>query len=505
MPHLSPEKLDSLFTHVRERYPKLAVLAIQWIHLTNGRYEIAKNLETVSGFSVFLTILARSFWSFLKGFLFGLKVLWMRFVSRKVFNHLKGMPFDALARTWAFPKSSLQKGEDFYFGDLAFRLNTRKVHLLTLCGNAKENYWRSFLDFNSSDVFPYQLSEFCLINLPQIFYLCLHQCGCAFFIFWKALKQKDDLLRRLLFFVSKESLRHQTLRNALFYFIGKKAVSLWKPKFFISLYEGHAWEKCLWMGIKKADPSCKIVAYQHTVIFERTLSLRKPSLNGVLSLKPDIVLCTGQRTFEIMRESHEKSGAHLIPFGSFRFNSATELKEPSPPKKTVLVLPEGLLGESCILFNVAMKLSAQFSEYQFIFRTHPVLPLSAVIPHLEADPSTFKNIIISKEKNIEKDFERSSILLYRGSSSVLYGILSGLKPFYFRRGDEELNDPLFELRVFREYVSSVNDLSEKIQSYAKEDPRQVLKAWEEAVGYIQNYTASVKEESMENLLESVAS
>ncbi|MDP2599383.1 MAG: hypothetical protein Q8P84_01430, partial [Deltaproteobacteria bacterium] len=479
------------------------VLAIQWIHLTNGRYEVVRKAQMASLSVSFFIIFFRVLYGFIRSLLLSFQLFFLQFYCRAVLKKLCDKEFDALSKTWGYPQSSLKRGEDFYLGDMAWRLKEKKISLLTLCGNAKEKHWRPFLDSHKSDSFPFQLPELCLVKVRDIFVVWFQQCLAGFSLFFGALGEKKKELRPFLLFAGMESLRHLTLRNALFYFIGKNACTFWKPKFFVSLYEGHAWEKCLWKGIRKGLPSCRIVAYQHTVVFQRTLALRNPAYNSALT-GPDVVLCTGPETAKIIRKGHESNGSTLIPFGSFRFkDSDADLREPSPERKTVLVLPEGLMGESQILFHAAIRLAKRLKDYRFIFRTHPILPFDKVRLHLEEDVTLWNNIEISKEKDIAKDFERSSVLLYRGSSSVLYGVLKGLKPFYFGQEGEETIDPLFELSEFRECVLSTDDLAEKLTQYQKIQRDAVLPSWQKAAKYVQEYTMPVRTDSVRELLEAV--
>jgi len=89
------------------------------------------------------------------------------------------------------------------------------------------------------------------------------------------------------------------------------------------------------------------------------------------------------------------------------------------------------------------------------------------------------NITIS-EVSLLKDILRSNVILYRGSSVVIQGVVFGLKPIYLRVNNELTMDPLYEITDGREIVSSIEEfehslsknidtnIKEKLVSYCKD-------------------------------------
>ena len=168
---------------------------------------------------------------------------------------------------------------------------------------------------------------------------------------------------------------------------------------------------------------------------------------------------------ELLEPGHAKFDSRFIPFGSFQ-RSSPDYGEvcPCPGKKTLLVLPEGILSEMVFLFNAALDLSTILGDYRIVLRCHPAISFEKVRPHLKQNLENFPNVILSKSLMIEEDFNRASIVLYRGTASVLYAILKGLKPFYLINNPLEENiDPLFELKKWREKVDSVEALNQQIK------------------------------------------
>jgi len=291
------------------------------------------------------------------------------------------------------------------------------------------------------------------------------------------------------------------MTSGLFFWIGKAAVRTWHPRAFVTLYEGHGWEKCAWWGVKTSDASCKTVGYQHTVIHDHNFSLLRPLDNQSEYSTPDVVLCLGERTRDMMWSGHLPRQSQLIPFGSFRQTPDEAVHAaPQPAKRTVLVLPEGLPNEAKLLFDFAIQISRLLPDHHFIFRCHPVLPFDEVRRHLEGVPEEFPNVEVSNRELIADDFVRSSVVLYRGSSSVMYAVLYGLKPIYLHNDEHQDVDPLFELAHWREYASSPDEVQRLLQQYAETSEESASEQWKSAFEYVSTYAMPVGDASIDRFL-----
>jgi hypothetical protein len=207
-----------------------------------------------------------------------------------------------------------------------------------------------------------------------------------------------------------------------------------------------------WWAAKTVDRACRTVGYQHTIVLEHDRELLGPQAVRP-QLLPDVVLCTGVRTQAMLQRSHPASVVAIL--GTFRRASGERAVQRLRPRlRTVLVLPEGHLDESVLLFDTAIRAARRLPDHRFILRCHPVLPFERIRQHLAEDLNGQSNIEVSARPSIEEDFARSSALLYRGSSSVLYGVLQGLKPVYLKAAGHHDMDPLFELTAWREHAES---------------------------------------------------
>ncbi|RJQ28949.1 hypothetical protein C4565_02780, partial [Candidatus Parcubacteria bacterium] len=166
-----------------------------------------------------------------------------------------------------------------------------------------------------------------------------------------------------------------------------------------------------------------------------------------------------------------------------------------------LVLPEGVESESIYLFDLALACARRLPQVEFIFRMHPVLPFEKVSAMLAGYPPETKNVEVSDRSKIEEDFARTGYVLYRGSSTVMYAILAGLKPFYFERPGELNFDPIFELNIWREHVRSPEDLIQKFNIDRKTAGEIRHRQWSTALGYCDRYTQPIREEALDRMIE----
>lgn len=498
--------LTEAIYNVRQSCCNVAVLAIFWLHpkhpvhfrqreLMKGKI-VQKKWFFSLGKAIFCAVDC-----FLYAVWLSLRLLWLRWNLRREIRHLKQQPFQVVAKTWCFDNKKPENNLDFYYGNFQHQLLQKEVKMLLLCGDANDTSWISFAKGQIATSGLCRIPELVLIPILAPFRMVWKQWIGFFKLSRFAHHSKDALAIQVAELARFDCLNRITMRNGLFYWIGQSVAKIWAPSTFVALYEGHGWEKCAWLGVKKVTPSCKTVGYQHSVIMNYCYELYQPSSNFDDFVAPDIVLCTGTRSLEMMQKGQLLRGAYCLLFGSFRCsNVSIPVNMPAPERRTLLVLPEGILTEAVLLFNLALSLAQKLPEYRFVFRCHPVLPFSEVLPHLDRDPKTSRNVEISPNKLIEDDFMRSSAVLYRGSSSVLYAVMKGLKPFYFHKKGCEVIDPVFELKEWREYADSEEVLEKMLVEYAQDAIETVSPVWEKARNYVQLYTMPVEHRSIEQFL-----
>jgi hypothetical protein len=486
--------------------PDLPVTALFWLYIKHPLHPVQEKLlgemdaacptGTTRGKRVAAGLRCLAYALYL-----GQKIIRLRWVLRSQRRALARQSFPMLAKTWGFSAELARKPSDFYFGGLQKRLMDRNVPMLLLCGNAGSLDAISFGKAYASAVPPFRLPELCLLQGLDPLWMALRQIIASVKLTRLAFRAKDSLLRRALGLAALDSLAPQTLRDALYSRIAQTACRTWRPKAFLTLYEGHAWEKCAWRGAKIGHPGCRTVGYQHTVLFQESLAMTRPPFDRTSRFVPDAVAGTGDIPLDLLRPSHEPQGCSIVRLGSFRYQEGRASEPGDPVRRWILVTPEGMLPETKALFEFAARGARTLPGAVFVIRTHPALPIEQVLPQLPQDFLRLPNVMVSQEKEISADFRRCSFLLYRGSSTVLYSILQGLRPICLRVPGMIDTDPLYDLKSWRLHCSTPEELAALIERdgrLALEDRRA---QWLQASAYVTRYTRPVDDQGVDRLLQ----
>ncbi len=494
------ERLAQALHRVRQRCPDLPLLAIRWMHVRHPLQETQERLlrgEARPG----VALIRRLVQCVAYAVMASLQLAWTRWLVRRQLAALARRSFDVLAKTWCFSAEPPRDGRDFYYGDLQQRLAQRNVRMLLVCGDVSGRIRGAFAKGQISLSPMARIPELCLVHPLAPLQMMAQQIATCRRLWQLWRTEAEPLTRAILAFAGRECLAPDTALTGLLWWVGEAAVRIWRPKAVAALYEGQAWESCLWSGMKRADPACQTVGYQHTVLFPHCLALLGPGEDQRAGAKPDVVLCLGPQTQAALQPSHPRS--RTLTFGTFRqLPNGRACAGPRPDARTVLVVPEsGLVSEARLLFHVAMQAARALPDHQFIFRCHPIMPFDRVRPHLNEAPEALPNIEISAGAPIAEDFARSSAVLYRGSSSVLYAVLHGVKPIYVHDPSLRDADPLSAMGAWRESASSVQELAGLLRVYAATPAHALQEAWQEAAAFVRRYTVPVDEASLDRWLE----
>ena len=508
----SLERLTEALDEVKRHCPDLPVLALHWMHVKHPIHPLQEELsrnDSALGKGPDFGIwgrggvaLARLCVGLLYASLLTGRLLLVRLRLRDQIRALKDRSFDLVAKTRCVAPDGLPLERDFYYGNLQKNLQDRGASALMISGHPAGMSWQRLGKLKASASFPFQLPELALVPFSSPFRFVGQQAVACVRLMRFARRVKDPFVRRLALRASTDCVFHWMIPIGLYYWIGQSAVKAWHPKAVVVLYEGYNWEQCLWRGVKAADPACRTVGYQHTILLRHNCALLKSQGNGAASLRPDVVLCLGPRTESMLKSSHSRSD--LFPFGTFRQMPApSTCQEPRPQKQTVLVMPEGYPEEVKLLFHSAIQAARRLPQVQFILRCHPLFPPGRIPLSLREEIAQTPNIRFSTGVPIDKDFAESSVILYRGSSSVLYAIFHGLKPVYLHDDRYREVDPLFELDSWRERARSPEELEQILRRYSEENPERSLNFWRKAREYVEAYMVPVSQASIDRFLDSI--
>lgn len=507
--------IAELLTAVRRNCPQVAALGIPTLQLRHPLLSDQLELLEVVGGNGSLSRAGRNghpslpviAGKWLWCVLFACRETLQLMVAKGIFaSRLKRLmhePARVILKTWCFGPRSLNDSGDFYYGTLPQQLAARGVGCLLLCGDTRgaidTAFIRAVLQHRAVRAVPEQL----LIPIWAPAVVVWRQWRAALALRRLARHAPDPCLASSCAVASRWSLQPITLRNTVQFYIARSAVRRWRAKVFVTFYEGQPWEPQAWQGAKAADPGCVSVGYQHTIVMPHSQSLISPPRDSKQGSAPDVVLCVGEATRRMLEPGHTLLGTRLVTFGSFRRAPEGPARPPQPQLRTVLVLPEGNLMEARLLFNFAMRAARLAPDHHFIFRCHPLLPFDRVRAHLDDTPERLPNIELSECDPITADFSRSSVLVYRGSSAVLYAVLHGLKPVYVHDDEAPDIDPLFEATGWRGVVASPQDLREILHAYASAGALRLIEEWSHLTDYVKTYAMPVDDTSIDQFLSAV--
>lgn len=228
-------------------------------------------------------------------------------------------------------------------------------------------------------------------------------------------------------------------------------VAKYKPKLVILTHEGHAWERMAFASIRKSFPEAKCAGYIHAAIFRLQHAIRRPLEDRY---NPDYIFTSGSIA---QNQLESYSGNLSIPkfvLGSPRAqkkirqsnleNFRIDGNSGRCVANTVLVVPEGLIGECNILFNFAIECAILNPQIDFILRLHPSIKFENLTSQNLRLKTPLKNIFLSR-RSLSEDINSSRWVLYRGSTAVIQAAVKGLIPIYLKINNEMTIDPLYEL------------------------------------------------------------
>jgi len=312
---------------------------------------------------------------------------------------------------------------DFYFGDLENNLNIEGYKTLRVL--------RNFTNLNSSKLFDKKkniaLLTGCSNFVSEISY-CYRIIHQYFFLkknFFS--KNNSNYYKNFISFNDLKSIiSNLRISNQI-----KELIKIVQPKIIIIPYEGHAWERVLIKTVKNLNLNIKIIAYQFTVTTKLQHALFRQLKDDY---NPDIIFTCGSITKNIFVK---KYNCPVKILGSNKF-SKFNFKHKPKKKINILVIPEGFLQETIFLFNFTKICAQKYSNYNFIFRLHPLL-------NLDLESSNNLNNIEFSNEGLEFDLKRCNFAFFRGTAAVFEAIFFGLKPIYIQKEKEFNINPIYKV------------------------------------------------------------
>ena len=213
----------------------------------------------------------------------------------------------------------------------------------------------------------------------------------------------------------------------------KSVLNLNNYKIFLTTYEGNAWERLFFYQSKKICPNIINIGYHFNYHLKHEHSIFR-NLNN--NFDPDIILTSGEYSKKKFFQKKFKC-KNIINIGTNKYLKNKNLKH-SRSKKNILILPEGYIYETLLLYKFVSNFIDQNKNFKFTLRLHPVLK------------NSYKSLFYDKRIKISsnsllQDFKINKFALYRGSSSIISAVGNGIIPIYYSFKNELSLDPFFGL------------------------------------------------------------
>lgn len=396
-------------------------------------------------------------------------------------SHLKSQPVkrsDILFVSHLINSSHIGNDKDFYFGDLASQLNRNNVSchiaMLNHCSLRKEKLLKKWKNNHT----PRTVLSKNLLFVEEI--KIWHQQLKLFFSINPENKAKKQA--RL------HALSTSTAGNMRFRKQISQLVKQTCAKVIITTYEGHAWERLAYDEAKKINPNIKCFGYQHTAIFKYQHAVKRP-LQGTYN--PDVILSSSQIDKAMLDRSEAANNSTVVCIGSPRYIKPVQITK---QEKHCLVIPEGLLSECLLLFELSLDYVQRCPSQQFIWRLHPLIDFQVLAKKSQLFKDIPNNITLS-EQSLEDDVKQCNSVLYRGSTAVVGAINSGLKPIYYQQKQDELSiDPIYQQELGKFIVANQAELKMALEQDIDDEAKQKLQE------FAQNFYTPLDVEALVDLL-----
>ena len=240
-----------------------------------------------------------------------------------------------------------------------------------------------------------------------------------------------------------------------------------KIKVAFSTFEGHAWEKLFFFSSKLNNYKTKVFAYQHLgILGSKQMWIKKFNFN---EFSPDLVLTCGNINKKKLIKYNKVFTNKVKVIGTYK-HIKRNFKKTNANLKNIycLVCPEGTVNETRFLFKYALDIARIRPDIKFILRTHPLLEINNFInKYFDRDSINSLSNVDFSENDFEHDLSRSNVILFRGSYSVISGLLHNLIPVYYNgiKNDFDINPiqdsniKTFKVKTINNFVDLLNNKS----------------------------------------------
>ncbi|MBH49034.1 MAG: hypothetical protein CME71_12775 [Halobacteriovorax sp.] len=429
-------------------------------------------------------------------FAFTVKVLLTRLNNGSKFRKIKLHKNVVVIKTFSFEKSNYEDFVDPFFPGLSLWLESKGKEVLTfyeptgsLSSVCRKNKNQQMIGF-------YDVAQF--YDLLLVLTDVMKSFAFSFFdsLDIKSSNVDKASLNKLVMY---EHFSPATLQARLNYYIYKRLINKTRIERFIYTYENNSWERMALLAIKE-KPEIKTIGYQHNVLPQASINMYLSPQESQVSPCPDNVLTTGERTRDILLSKSALSKESILVACALRYDYLFKMKAfPRNKNKVALLALEGVWQVLPILEKLN-DISTSLGDWKIIIRCHPVLPIEKMSEQLSFNYKETEQFLVSKDVSLIEDIERSSSVIYWGSTVGLESVKLGRPVVNIAYG--ELNfDPLYELSQFKSSWGFDNFLRDVLESIISIDDEEYFKQLRVANGYIDTYFKEVNEDNLEVFLQ----
>jgi hypothetical protein len=481
-------------------------VAIPWLHVIREHPVVLANYVDLFELAKGCMALVGKWWRFIHS-----TAVWYRQIGRSLRSD--GQPWygseelprgiDVLFVSHLLNPSQAGKADDFYFGGLANEMVTSgHSTVIALIDHSGQPAASLASKWQGSTVPRVILSK----SLSFWEEVALHRRLKKESLRLRKLAKKEGsgLSRYVLARASEEGLANGSLANLRRATQISALVAKLQPKAIVVIHEGHAWERVVFAAARSVRPRVRCIGYQHAAIFRLQHAIRR---NLACEYNPDQILTAGTVGKAQLESTPGLNGIPISVLGSNRtFKGAVNGESPmrrgqaeQSNNSMCLVLPEGIASECHLLFEFSLDCVQAYPEIKFIWRLHTFVThesLATKNPRLRKLPP---NIVLS-QATLEEDIARCRYALYRGTTAIVQAAVAGLRPIYLQLPDEMTIDPLYELKVWRINVKTIEDFHFVI----RHDQDRLLKDSESefrlAEGYCSDLFKSLNPSALESAI-----
>ena len=339
----------------------------------------------------------------------------------------------------------IDDSSDIFFGPLPQIANNLGRRCVVLLINHSKNRKVLYRALNEDSPKYILLPKCC--SLPKAIKILSSQISIGIRMIRIGISDRDFTARQRMLLIGAASyqlhagtLSNLTLWENLSYLVGDNDMK----NIFLTL-EGHSYEALICEKFRVEKEEIQVFMYQHGPITLKQFGLSQFLQDASTNT---IILTSGEVTKEFLLRKNPTLAKSIFNIGSQKFQAfekkamtSDALFQAKKSSRTILFAPEGVLGSTLKLLEIALEVADTFKDLNFIFRIHPHLSRDEVRARLRSRNSIPINFYFSS-RNLEDDLIVSIACIYRSSAVAIQGLGFGVQPIFSDEGSGHGLDPI---------------------------------------------------------------